>query len=87
MFGDLTNRQVESTLHNLIFGRIGCHTDDLTYIVPTTYAYDREYVYGHARAGIKIDMMRKNPNVCFQVDSMENMGNWRSVMPGENSRS
>ena len=25
-------------------------------------------------------MMRNNPNVCFQVDSIENMTNWRSVV-------
>jgi nitroimidazol reductase NimA-like FMN-containing flavoprotein (pyridoxamine 5'-phosphate oxidase superfamily) len=25
-------------------------------------------------------MMRKNPKVCFEVDTMENMSNWRSVI-------
>ena len=24
--------------------------------------------------------MRKNPEVCFQVDAIENLGNWRSVV-------
>jgi nitroimidazol reductase NimA-like FMN-containing flavoprotein (pyridoxamine 5'-phosphate oxidase superfamily) len=24
--------------------------------------------------------MRKNPNVCFQIDEMENMANWKSVI-------
>jgi len=80
MLGDLTNGQIESVLHNLIIGRIGCHTNDQTYVVPITYAYDGEYVYGHTKEGMKIDMMRKNPKVCFQVDAMENMSNWRSVI-------
>ena len=25
-------------------------------------------------------MMRTNPNVCFEVDTMENMANWKSVI-------
>jgi nitroimidazol reductase NimA-like FMN-containing flavoprotein (pyridoxamine 5'-phosphate oxidase superfamily) len=25
-------------------------------------------------------MMRKNPKVCFQIDEMENMANWKSVV-------
>jgi len=25
-------------------------------------------------------MMRKNPEVCFQVDQIDNMANWRSVI-------
>jgi nitroimidazol reductase NimA-like FMN-containing flavoprotein (pyridoxamine 5'-phosphate oxidase superfamily) len=29
---------------------------------------------------MKIDMMRKNPEVCFQVDSIKNLANWESVI-------
>ena len=80
MLGNLNNRQIEHVLHSLIIGRIGCHTDNKTYIVPITYAYDGTYIYGHTKEGMKIDMMRKNPFVCFEVDDMENMSNWRSVI-------
>lgn len=27
-----------------------------------------------------LDIMRKNPNVCFEVESMSNMANWQSVI-------
>ena len=30
--------------------------------------------------GTKITMMRKNPNVCFEVDCIDNLANWRCVM-------
>ena len=29
---------------------------------------------------MKIKMMNKNPQVCFQVDQIENMNSWRSVI-------
>jgi len=80
MLGDLSNRQIENVLYSLIIGRIGCHVENTTYIVPVTYAYDGKYIYGHTKEGMKIDMMRKNPMVCFEVDDLENMSNWRSVI-------
>jgi nitroimidazol reductase NimA-like FMN-containing flavoprotein (pyridoxamine 5'-phosphate oxidase superfamily) len=27
-----------------------------------------------------MQMMRKNPKICFQVDEMKDMGNWKSVI-------
>lgn len=30
--------------------------------------------------GMKLNIMRKNPNVCFQVDIMTDMANWQSVL-------
>ena len=80
MLGDLNTRQIEHVLHNSIIGRIGTHANNLTYIVPVTYAYDGMYIYGHTKEGMKIDMMRKNPKVCFEVDVIDNMSNWRSVI-------
>lgn len=80
MIGELTHEQIESTLQKEIVGRIGCYADNRIYIVPVNYAYDGEYVYAHSAPGMKIRMMRKNPNVCFEVDTMQNMANWQSVI-------
>mgnify|MGYP001814942111 FL=1 len=80
MLGDLNSKQIEHVLNSLIIGRIGCHADNKTYVVPVTYAYDGTYIYGHTKEGLKIDIMRKNPMVCFEVDVIENMSNWRSVI-------
>ena len=80
MFGQLTNREIEELLHKQFIGRIGCHAEDVTYVVPISYAYDGEYIYGRAFEGMKIQIMRKNPKVCFQVDNMHNMANWQSAV-------
>lgn len=80
MLGKLTTAEIEEVLQNQIVGRIGCHADDVTYIVPISYAYDGKCVYAHTKGGMKIDIMRKNPEVCFEVESFENMANWRSVI-------
>ncbi len=80
MVSELTTSQIESVLQSQVLGRIGCFADNKIYVVPITFAYDGMYIYGHAKEGLKIKMMRKNPHVCFQVDVMENMVNWRSVI-------
>lgn len=55
----LFRKQIEHVLHSLIIGRIGCHTDNRTYVVPVTYAYNGKYICGHTKEGLKINMMRK----------------------------
>jgi nitroimidazol reductase NimA-like FMN-containing flavoprotein (pyridoxamine 5'-phosphate oxidase superfamily) len=80
MLGELSATEIEDLLRKQFVGRIGCHDKDLVYVVPISYAYDKDCVYCHAYEGKKIDIMRKNPKVCFQVDEMRDMANWRSVM-------
>jgi nitroimidazol reductase NimA-like FMN-containing flavoprotein (pyridoxamine 5'-phosphate oxidase superfamily) len=80
MIAEMKTPEIESLLTKQIIGRIACHAAGVTYVVPTSYAYDGEYIYCHAYEGMKIKMMRMNPDICFQTDKMENMANWQSVI-------
>jgi uncharacterized protein len=80
MLGELSQDQVEQVLRSEVIGRIGCSADGRTYVVPITYAYDGRNVYGQSDDGMKLQMMRANPEVCFEVDHMDNLANWRSVI-------
>jgi len=80
MLGVLNMSGIEQLLLGQMLGRIGCHFGDKIYIVPISYAYDGEYVYFHTHEGLKIDCMRKNPKVCFEVDHLQDMANWQSVI-------
>jgi hypothetical protein len=80
MFGKLNNEQIEKVIEDNIVGRLGCYADEKPYVVPISYAYDGLFIYVRTFEGLKISMMRKNPKVCFQIDEMENMANWKSVV-------
>ncbi len=80
MLGDLTNAQIEDVLRSEVIGRIGCHADGSTYVVPITFAYDGECVYAHSANGRKVRMMRTNPSVCFEVEQIDDLANWRTVL-------
>ncbi|HET7896910.1 MAG TPA: pyridoxamine 5'-phosphate oxidase family protein [Flavisolibacter sp.] len=80
MLGILQLHQIDEVLQKELVGRIGCHDNGETYIVPISYVYDGAAIYCHTQEGKKTAMMRKNPQICFQVDEMKNMANWRSVL-------
>jgi hypothetical protein len=80
MMGQLTSSEIESLLHDCVLGRIGCTDGQLIYVVPISYAYDGQYIYCHTRNGLKIDMLRRHPAVCFEVERLQNMANWQTVI-------
>jgi len=80
MLRELNDIQIEDLLKDQLIGRIGCHSADTMYIVPVNYVYDGTNIYCHSAKGMKIDMMRENPQVCFEVDDIKDLTNWQSVI-------
>jgi len=86
MLGRLTDDQIDHVLNTQFIGRIGCSMKNKMYVVPVTYVFHEGHIYVHSKEGLKIKMMRDNPEVCFQVDKIENMTNWRSVILWGNTK-
>lgn len=80
MLGELNKKEITQLLEEQGIGRIGCHVKGETYIVPVNYVYKDGFIYAHSGAGKKIEMMRENPNICFQVDQIADTFQWRSVI-------
>ena len=80
MIGRLQPDQIEEILSSGNLGRIGCKDNNHVYIIPINYVYHGNSIIGHSLPGMKIDMMRKNPTVCFQVDVVKDFTNWKSVI-------
>lgn len=80
MLGELNDQQINNLLSSQLIGRLACTDGKQPYIVPVTYCYDGVYIYGQTNEGKKLDILRKNSNVCFEVDSMTDMRNWQSVV-------
>lgn len=80
MLGELNPDEIELLLKDQLIGRIGCSANGVTYVVPVTYAYDGKYIYAHSKEGRKIQMMRINPFVCFEVDKLESPANWQCAI-------
>jgi nitroimidazol reductase NimA-like FMN-containing flavoprotein (pyridoxamine 5'-phosphate oxidase superfamily) len=80
MFGKLNEEQTRELFSKQVVGRLACHADGKTYVVPVSYAFDGQSIYVHSGKGLKLDLMRKNPRVCFQVDNTRDLSNWQSAV-------
>ena len=80
MLGELTSHEIEEILRSNFIGRIGCSSKQKMYVVPITYVYDGESIIGHTTEGMKVNLLRENPECCFEVDVMKDLANWQSVI-------
>ena len=81
----LPSEEIEALLRTAIVGRIACCAhgaagDGRPYLVPLAYGYDGDAVYAHSGPGRKLDLMRAEPRVTFEVDEAIAPDRWRSVI-------
>lgn len=67
-----------SEIDSIIRGCQVCHLAlarrDEPYVIPVSFGYDGAAIYFHtAREGTKIDFIRSNPRVCFQLEQNVNL--------------
>ena len=63
-------KDIEEIVRKATVCRIGLSAEGEPYVFPVNYGYREGCLYFHsAHQGQKIDMMKKNPHVCFQMDT------------------
>jgi uncharacterized protein len=80
MIASLSDAEIDRLLHEQTVGHLGCSVNGRTYVVPVSYVFDGGALYGHTVEGLKLQMVRHNPEVCFQVDAIAGISSWRSVV-------
>ncbi len=82
MIGKLDQEAIAEVLRSEVLGRIACIVDGRPYMIPIMYVYDPETddVYAHTNDGMKTRGMRANASVCFEVEQVKDMANWRTVV-------
>jgi uncharacterized protein len=60
--------------------RLACANGNIPYVVPVQYACADERLYVFTLPGKKLDIMRRNPNVCLQIDQIKSRQSWKSVV-------
>ena len=61
--------EIERIIRSGAVCRIGLCVDDVPYIVPMYYGYRNRCLYFHAALkGKKLDMIKQNNQVCFEID-------------------
>src|SRR5215204_6527882 len=81
----LASEGIEELLRTAIVGRIACCGHGAVgngrpYLVPLAYGYDGKAIYAHSGPGRKLDLMRAEPRVTFEVDEARAADRWHSVI-------
>ena len=80
MILEMSPSEIDEFVLTQKIGRVGCHVDGETYVVPVIYGWDADCIYVYTTEGKKVDMMRANRRVCFEIDEYSSNGGWRSVI-------
>ncbi len=81
----LGDDEIERLLSTALVGRIACCAtsvdgEDRPFLVPLAYGYDGESAYAVSGPGRKIEVMRAQPKVSFEVDEAVAEDRWSSVI-------
>ena len=63
-------REIDAIMEKAIVCRIAMVNEDYPYIVPVNFVVRNNFLYFHsAKEGRKIDILRKDNRVCFEIDN------------------
>jgi nitroimidazol reductase NimA-like FMN-containing flavoprotein (pyridoxamine 5'-phosphate oxidase superfamily) len=77
---EMTADECRGVLERMNLGRLACAHDNQPYVVPVYFSYRGGFLYGFSTPGQKIEWMRSNPLVCFEVDERTDRDHWVSVV-------
>jgi nitroimidazol reductase NimA-like FMN-containing flavoprotein (pyridoxamine 5'-phosphate oxidase superfamily) len=82
MFINLEDSKIKFILENNYIGNLGYIYRNRPYVVPITYYFDKENnsIICYSGDGHKMTAMRKNPAVSLQVEDIQSVNNWKSVL-------
>lgn len=82
MIKDLGSGECIQLLCNNYIGHLAYIVGESPFVIPITYYYDQSHnsIISYSLEGHKIDAMRKNRSVSLEVDEIESVNRWKSVL-------
>ena len=76
---EMSTIEIHELLREVGHGHLGCALGGHPYVVPMHYYFDEPAIYIFTTVGMKTKYMDVNPEVCLQVEDVNNLKHWRSV--------
>ena len=77
---ELTKTEIGRLLRRVHFGHLGFSQGRVPYVIPVHFAYRANGIYIYTTEGLKTRILRKNPNVCLQVEDIKDSEHWESLI-------
>ena len=76
---EMGTQEMHQLLQRVGHGHLGSACNGHPYVVPMHYYLDGSDIYIFTTVGMKTQYMDENPEVCLQVEEVEDLKHWRSV--------
>jgi nitroimidazol reductase NimA-like FMN-containing flavoprotein (pyridoxamine 5'-phosphate oxidase superfamily) len=81
MIKELSRKAAEELLREQKIAHLGCVLPNgEPYVVPVNYLYMDKHIYIHTLPGRKLDALRKDSQICVQVERIKGSCRWESVI-------
>ena len=80
IFYELPRAEALDMLARHHVGRIAFTFHDRVDVEPISFVFRDEWVYARTSPGTKLEVVRHNPWVAFEIDEIESRFDWRSVV-------
>ncbi|SKB58771.1 pyridoxamine 5'-phosphate oxidase family protein [Maribacter arcticus] len=79
---NLEKEEIEGVLMSNYIGHLAFISQARPYMMPITYYYNKvqNAIISYSGEGLKLSAMRKNNAVSLEVDEINSVGNWKSVL-------
>jgi len=77
---ELSASDCEALLRRNTTGHLAMVDGEAPYMVPISFVFADNAIYGHTSPGKKLDLLRRSPQVAFLVDEIRNLATWQSVL-------
>jgi len=80
VFREMSRDEIEAMLLRNKVGRLAFSFHDRVDVQPIHYFYERGWLYGRTSEGDKIMSLKHNQWVAFEVDEVDDVFDWRSIV-------
>ncbi len=77
---EMTADETHALLRRVGYGHLGCAHENRPYVLPIHFAYDEPDIYIFTTKGMKTEFIDQNPEVCLQVEEIDDPAHWKSVI-------
>lgn len=77
---EMNSQEMRDLLQQVGYGHLGCTCEGHPYVVPMHYYLENSAIYLFTTEGMKSRYIDTDPEVCLQVEDVQDLLHWRSVI-------
>jgi len=77
---EMGQKEIYELLNKVGRGHLGCIGEGHPYVVPMHYYLKDSEIYIFTTEGMKTKYMNANPEVCLQIEEVDDLLHWRSII-------